>query len=250
MSGGVHLENFKSINTYGERLTVPDIFQNVGYAHHHTLQTVTIDKEKVKNDFISYQEKCLRYQERFAHYMDEFEQKRYMSPVELLVCMHYRDINHLFYELFTWIDQFNSELSEVNNWKYCRCYGRINIEHLLLKRHLFQNSHEHFYHGNAALDVVTLIKCHTESFAWENTELTEHFSLYRKGNPLDQIELCLLAIYLLDPTEYLDAVEDYATKATKKSMMEHVIILKRKHRFLFRMTGWTRTNLVVENDTD
>lgn len=248
--GVCQVENDQKILTYGERLSMPDIFHNIGYAHHNTLQTVTIDKEKVKNSFTRYWEKCLRYRERFDHYMDEFEQKRYMSPVELLVCTHYRDVDYLFHELSIRIEQFNAELSEVNNWKLCRCYGDKNIEYLLRKGHLYQNSQEHFHHANAALDVVALIRCHTNFFEWENTELAENIALYRKINPLDQIELSLLAIYLLDPIEYLSAVEDFATKATKRSMMEHVIILKQKHRFLFRMSGWTSRNLVPENDTD
>lgn len=245
---GIPMKNYKNINTYGESLTLPEIFQNIGYAHNNTIQTVTIDKEKVKKDFMSYREKCVQYRERFDHYIDEFEQKRYMSPVELLVCSHYRDIDYLYHELFNRIDEFDSELSEINDWKYCRCYGHKNIKHLLIKRHLYQNSHEYFFHSNAVSDVVAMIKYHIEYFEWEDTELTEHFSIYRDVNPLEQIELYLLAIYLLDPTEYLQAVEDYATKATEHSMMENVTMLKRKHRLLFQMLGWSRRNLSLENN--
>lgn len=244
------MENDGKINTYGEQLTLPDIFQNIGYAHNNTMQTISIDKEKIKADFVGYRTKCQKYRERFDHYIDEFEQKRFMSPVELLVCTHFRDIDYLYHVLFNRIDQFNTELSTVENWKYCRCYGYKNIKHLLVKGHLYQNSHEHFFHGNAVLDVVAMIKYHTEYFEWENTELTEHFATYTKENPLNQVELYLLAIYLLDPTEYLQAVEEYATKTSKKSMAEQVIILKKNHRFLLQMLSWSEKNLVLEIDTD
>lgn len=239
-----------NLHTYGEPLTISNIFQNVGYAHQHTLQTIAIDKEKIKNDFISYRAKCTQYRERFDHYIDEFEQKRFMSPVELLVCTHYRDIDHIYHELFNRIDQFNAELSEVKNWKYCRCYGDKNIKHLLLKKHLYQNSHEHFFHGNAVLDVAAMIKYHMEHVEWENTELTEYFSIYTKINPLDQVELSLLAIHLLDPTDYLQAGEDYAMKVSERTMMEQVIIMKENHRFLLQMLNWSQKNLVLKNDTD
>lgn len=250
--GEFQVDNYKNITTYGERLTLPEIYQNIGYAHTNTMQTITIDKEKIKQDFINYRTKCTQYRERFDHYVDEFEQKRFMSPVELLVCTHYRDIDYLYYELFNRIDQFNDELSEVEDWKYCRCYGNKNIKHLLLKRHLYQNSYEHFYHANAVLDVVALIKYHIRYFEWESNELTENFSIYRKANPLSQLELYLLAIYLLDPSDYLQSVEDYATNATERSMIEHVIVLKRNHRLLFQILSWSGKNLILEeeNNTD
>lgn len=245
------MDNYKNINTYGEQLTLPDLFRNIGYAHNSTLQTISIDKEKVQEDFMNYHKKCIQFRKRFDHYMDEFEQKRYMSPVELLVCTHYRDINHLFNELFSLIEKFNSELSQVNEWKYCRCYGHKNIKHLLVKRHLYQNSHEHFFHGNAVMDVATMIECHANHYEWQDTELTEYFSIYLEVNQLEQVELYLLGIYLLDPTVYFQAVEDYATKATKRSMMEHSITLKRNHRFLLQMISWSKGNLSLEDkDTD
>ncbi|WP_152640113.1 hypothetical protein [Virgibacillus necropolis] len=242
------MDNYENINTYGEQLTLPDVFQKVGYAHNSTLQTISINKEKVQKDFKQYHEKSIQFREHFDHYIDEFEQKRYMSPVELLVCTHYRDIDYLFNELIERIGQFNDELSQVNEWKYCRCYGHKNIKHLLVKRHLYQNSHEQFFHGNAVIDVMSMIKYHAMFFEWQDTELTEYFSFYLKANQLEQVEMYLLGIYLLDPTDYFEAVEDYATKTNKKSMMEHIIILKRTHRFLLQMLSWTKKSLVIEKD--
>lgn len=244
---GSSMDNYKDKYTYGEQLQLTDIFRNIGYAHNNTLQTTSIDKEKVKEDFLHYHKKCVEFRQRFEQYIDEFEQKRYMSPVELLVCTHYRDIDHLFNVLYNRIEQFNTELSEVNEWKYCRCYGQRNIKHLLIKRHLYQNSHEHFFHGNAVLDIVTMIKYHSKYYEWQETELTEYFSTYLKVNPLDQVELYLLGIYLVDPTDYFQAIEDYATQTTKRSMMDHVITLKRNHRYLLQMLGWSNQNLILEN---
>ncbi|WP_404453281.1 hypothetical protein LG329_03275 [Virgibacillus necropolis] len=240
------MDNYK--NTYGEQLTLSDIFRNIGYAHSGTLQTISIDKEKIQDDFVQYHEKCVQFRERFDQYIDEFEQKRYMSPVELLVCTHYRDIDYLFNELFTRIEQFNSEVSQVNMWKYSRCYGHKNIKHLLVKRHLYKNSHEHFFQGNAVMDVAAMIMYHTKLFDWQDTELTEYFSVYLKANQLEQVELYLLGIYLLDPTEYIQAVEDYATQASNRTMIEHVLTIKRNHRYLLQMLSWSSKNLILEND--
>ncbi|WP_157724853.1 hypothetical protein [Virgibacillus phasianinus] len=245
------MDNSKRLNTYGEKLTMPETFQKIGYAHQETSQSISIDKEKVQENFMHYHKKCIQFQERFDQYIEEFEQKRYMSPVELMVCTHYRDINYLFNELFNRIERFNSELLQISEWKYCRCFGDKNIKHLLVKRHLYKNSHEHYFNGSAVLDVVAMIRCHVTYFEWQDTDLTENFGVYLESNQLEQVELELLGIYLLDPTEYFQAVEDYATRATSKSMMEHTIILNRLHRFATGMLGWTINNLAAKpGDSD
>ncbi|MFZ3576397.1 hypothetical protein [Virgibacillus sp. DJP39] len=243
------MENYNK-NTYGKRLSISDIYRNIGAAHHSTLQTIPINKENIQKDFKKYYDSCIEYQKRFEQYIDEFEQKRYMAPVELLICTHYRDIDYIVRELLNRLDQFNSEILKVSEWRYCLCYGQNNIKNLLVKGNLYQSSQTDYFHANAVLDIVSMIKCQLYNLDLGTTNLSEYFTLYRKENSLVQIEKELLAIYLLDPTEYFQTVEGYATRTTDQSMMEYIMVLKRNQRFLLQMVDWSRNNLNLESNDD
>lgn len=242
------MANDREINTYGEQMKLPDIFRNIGYAHNSTIQTISMNREEIQADFTKYHDQCVHIRNRFENYIDEFEQRRYMSPVELLICTHYRDIDFLFNDLIYRIEQFNSELDEMNEWKYSRCYGSKNIKHLLVSGHLYQNSHEYFFHGNPVLDVTSMFRNYAEQFEWDETKLTEYFSSYLNGNQLDRAELYLLGIYLLDPLDYFKTVEGYVIRSTDKSMVEHIILLKRSHRKLVQLLGFVNKSLINEKE--
>ncbi|WP_430784991.1 hypothetical protein VBD025_09935 [Virgibacillus flavescens] len=242
------MDNDKSKYTYGEQMNLPAIFQNIGFAHKSTSQTSSLDKEMIQEDFLKYQDKCVHSRNRFENYIDEFEQRRYMSPVELLICTHYRDIDVLFNDLINRLEQFNSELNEINEWKYSRCYGSKNIKHLFESGHLYQNSHDYYYHGNPVLDVTSMVRNYAELFEWDETKLTGYFSSYLKGNPLDTAELFLFDIYLLDPTDYFQTVERYVTRGSENSMIEHIMLLKRCHRKLVQLNGFVNRNPIDEDE--
>ncbi|GGA85980.1 hypothetical protein [Ornithinibacillus halotolerans] len=214
---------------------IEKIYQHIGYIHAKTKksQPITADiREKLKEDFLLYKKQMIDSRKKLLFHVEEFEQEHFMSPVELLVCTQYRDMVQVYYLLEKRINQYIESLEDVSETKVTLCHGRLKDSHFLSGNQYYFINWEQANYQHPIVDLTQFIKNKTLYYDSDKRLLLDKFKFYMEENRLEIHELTLLAIYLLDPSAYLEIINDYISRESDQTMIDTVIRLQRLHRQL------------------
>lgn len=208
-------------------------FQSLGYVHAKTKQPQRIsteNHEQIRENFLVYKQRMGDTRKNLLRQVERYEQKHYMEPVELLVCTQYRDLVQVFYLLDQRLESYLEQLTETNDWRVSLCHGNLTREHVLQHDQTYVINWENAIFQHPIVDLSCFLR---DSAAWYDTStevLIEKFKFYLEENKLGNHELNLLAIYLLDPSVYIQSIMNTEQRDTNR--MEHVIDVQREHRKL------------------
>lgn len=208
---------------------IGNLYKNMGTVHAKTKQTQTISTERLIREFTTYKAFCEHTMNELFAFVEQFERNRFMSPFELLICTHYRDLEFALKEITKRIDQLIDEQEEEITWNVSLCHGHLRFSHTL-------GSHvinwENAYYENAVMDLAAFFKQEVSYYDRPVDALMEKFSTYNHENKLNQNELHLLIIHLLNPTNYLKIVQQYDGNPYTDTMVNRVRKLQHSHRQL------------------
>ncbi|MBP1968808.1 spore coat protein YsxE [Virgibacillus natechei] len=212
-------------------------YKSIGTVHAKTKQSQSISTGNLTSDFNTYKRFCEITQRDLLKFVEQFEQNRYMSPFELLVCTHYRDIEFALKEINRRIDQFIEEQEQEITWNYSLCHGNLNFSHT-------RNTHlinwENSFFDNAVVDLALFFKQEVSFYDQPINLFMEQFSTYYNENKLSQNELYLLTIHLLNPSDYVKLIQQYVTNGSKDSMVNQVINLQHAYRQILFGLQWSK----------
>lgn len=223
------------IESENRKNSIDKVYAGLGLIHAKTTKSQPISdemRETSKESFLIYKQQMAKLRKQLLQTVEEFESRHFMSPVELLVCTQYRDIVKVFYLLDKRLDQYLDYLGEVTTWRVCLNHQKLQDPHLLQQENAIFINWEHASYQHPIVDISILLKDRTTHYDHDAEQLVNKFSCYLDENKLEVHELTLLAIYLLDPTIYMNAIRDYSEGITDASMIEQVILLQRLHRQL------------------
>ncbi|MGY0693171.1 hypothetical protein ACW2QC_10340 [Virgibacillus sp. FSP13] len=226
------------------------MYHSIGMIHAKTRQSLAMDSEKVMKRFERYQVQLRKNRAALLQYVEQFEKNRYMSPVELLVCTQYRDLEFVFDELINRIEQFVYDLQSQSVWYYSLCHGQLDFSHIIYDHHIHFINWEKAHFNNAAVDLAELFHNVTKYYDNPAESLVDIFYAYLEENKLTETELCLLSIYLLDPSKYITVVNQYVENMAEYSMVDQVIQLQHYHRQLSFAVKWTAYSDTVTESID
>ena len=207
------------------RLTA--LFHAIGYIHAKTKRSYRLDQEKdLVRMFTQYKEHCQQHEQKWLAYIDLFEQKRYMSPFDLQVCTHFREISVVFQVLYERIDAFLDLMKEEEKWSYSLCHGNLRCSHFLYDQKGYLINWEHARFEHPIVDLSRFFKQEIIESQLSPDSMIEAFSVYMEENKLQLSELYLLIIYLLDPAHYMRQVQSYVDRPKYDSMINQVIPLE------------------------
>lgn len=211
------------------KFNVKQLYQSIGRVHAATKVTYSVETENMNNQFHTYMNRCEEAQQILLHYLGDFEKVRYMSPFELLVCTQYKDLELILKENQKRVKQFLEEFNRDPTWNYCLCHGNLLTSHHLDVQII---NWEKAHYENPIHDLAYFFNHEVNSYDIDIEALLESFSTYMKENELTLSELYLLAIYLLDTSEYITVVEQYINRNSSLSMINQVKALQRIYRRL------------------
>nr|WP_226376856.1 phosphotransferase [Oceanobacillus halotolerans] len=188
---------------------IENIYRSIGNIHAITKQSLSMDPKHSAQQFKQYHSYCLEMHSMLIGYVEKFESEPYMSPFGLQVCTHYRDLEFVFYELINHLTGFMELLEEQTRWSFSLCHGQLQFSHVLHHQHTSIINWENAFFGNACIDLSRFIKEECKYHDQPGEALIDLFDIYTKENNLSKIELRLLAIYLLDPTDYINLIKQY-----------------------------------------
>lgn len=236
------------IETSHQHPSIGKVYQHLGYIHAKTRKTLQLNEkelEQARENFLVYKKQIMELRKKLLAHVENFESKHFMSPVELLVCTQYRDLVQVFLIVEKRLNQYLESLEELTEWQVCLCHGNVKDSHVIHGNQMYFINWEKATYNHPIIDLTVIWKHKTLYHDTEEAPLLEQLKLYTDENKLENHELTLLALYLLDPSDYISAIDAYVEDKSSYSMMELVVKLQRYHRQL--MFG-IRFSLFVEEE--
>lgn len=205
-------------------------YRSLGIMHAKTKNEQLINAGVFIRNFDIYKSFCDDTAMNLLHIVEQFEKSRYMSPFELLVCTHYRDLEYAMGEVHKRIDKLTDQEAERVSWNYSMCHGNLKFSHLLMSNQTYLLNFERAKLDNAVMDLVVFFRNEIGYFDAPSDMLIDEFSSYTSENELTDNELQLLLVHLLNPTEYITIIQDFLNKGMEKSMITAMIRLEQAYR--------------------
>src|SRR5690625_1944901 len=137
----------------GQKVNIEKAYRCLGQVHLATKQEQKIKRESIKKDFLNFKMNCDKNERKLLSYVEQFEQRRFMSPLELQVCTHYRDLDILFKIIRDKIDELINDDQENLEWYIYLCHGNIKLSHFLQGTRTYIINWESAIYQNATIDL-------------------------------------------------------------------------------------------------
>lgn len=222
--------------TNRDKSWVKSFYHDIATIHHVTKRKRLLSNSEWKESFKTFQQYCAEMKNLYFIAIKEFERKRYMSPVELLVCTQFRDVEQVFITLQKRLQQFVDQDEKEMTWNYSLCHRNLHVSHRLEGYIINWESAEY---NHAVTDLVDFFKREVIHYDSPADLFLENFSSYSDINNLSNAELQLLTIHLLDPIPYMTVVKNYMEANTKHSNIATVKKLQQLHRIFYFGLRWS-----------
>lgn len=215
----------------GKTSNIKQLYRSIGKIHQKTRQPQLIDYNQMRNHFTQYGHYCDEVQKKLLTYVKQFESHIYMSPLELQVCTHYRDLELATKKAQELIRQLSSSQAKQKNWDYSLCHGNLRLSHSLIGiDNLYFINWEQVTYNYPATDLFILFKNELINYDAPTKLWIHSFKVYMEENQLQNDELSLLLIYLLDLTTYLKRIQQYIDQISNQSIINQIRKLQIEYR--------------------
>lgn len=226
------------------------MYQTIGVIHAKTNQSMSLDVKQITDSFRNYKKTLVTNRSFLLECVEVFEKNHYMSPVELLVCSQYRDLDFILRELEERVELFIDELSNQSEWCYCLCHGKLDFTHYLFADRTYLINWEHANYDNATRDLAALYHNIVNDYDDPTDDYIDFFTAYMKKNSLSKAELYLLSIYLLDPSQYINLLTQHRKNPSEVSQVDMIQRLQRNYRKLSFAVQWMEFTDSLAKSTD
>ncbi|MCM3396987.1 phosphotransferase [Oceanobacillus profundus] len=208
----------------------------LAHIHDRTQQSQRISKSSLNKNFHTYQTFCEQLPNELYSYVLRFEQQAYMSPFELQVCTHYRDIETALNRINGEVSEFLDQSEEEITWNLSLCHGNLALDHVL-NNHIINWEQARYDH--VAVDLTNYFHQLTGEYDQPNELIMEGFKVYKRKYDLEMFDMKLLSIYLLNPADYMTIIRDYVKSTKEKPLTYQVSALQKQYRKLIFALKWT-----------
>src|SRR5699024_2665161 len=123
-------------------------------------------------------------------------------------------------------------------WNYSLCHNRLDFSHCLMNDHTYIINWEDACFDNPVHDLSALYRKTVMDYDTPVDSFLQNFSIYKEQNSLTEAEMFLLAIYLLDPTAYMNLIIQYRKDPEQNSQVELIQYLQQEYRRLSFAMRW------------
>lgn len=197
------------------------MFRELARLHILTSKEVKIEKEDRQEHFENTQLDLEKEQEFLDGFIEQCENKEYMSPFELMFCMYYHDIRQALIYSEGKLKEWYEETKEDEKARVSIIHGKISPEHFLYddRGYGYFTNFENARYGSASHDLLPFLSRSLRTAPKQNEDCIEWLYTYFNHNPLKYEEMLLFLSYLAHPGPVLRVCEKYM-KADKKDINE------------------------------
>ncbi|QTM99979.1 phosphotransferase [Sediminibacillus dalangtanensis] len=209
-------------------------FRELTNIHAVTMEEHAINQELAQDTVAHELQQLESRRADLLEHVEQFEARRYMSPFELEVCTHYRDIEIAFSKTAAWFEAYLEDLRRDQIGRTCLCHGNLRTSHLLTAQEQAKFINwEHAFTGNPVQDLSVYFQQEWQFHDYSLQDALQSFPVYEKQNRLLQSEKSLLAILSINPSNYLDTVEDHLRHPYNRPLPFQIRDLERSYRRLY-----------------
>ncbi|KGX93619.1 hypothetical protein N781_10495 [Pontibacillus halophilus JSM 076056 = DSM 19796] len=206
-------------------------YKSIGGVHKSTLEAHKFELSDAEEEVKKQKEKVDGYYKQLEEWIVEFEQNHYMSPLELQVCTHFRDLIQCLTLTQEWYDRYLEDIETDKVNRVVLGHGNLRPSHFIYNADQpYLLNWERASVQQPVRDLTTYFHYVTRYHDAPTDQLIGTFSHYEDYVPLLNSERSLFAIYLLNPEHYLTIVEQYVTGAPN---VGHPILVQRLERSYF-----------------
>lgn len=253
----IHAQNYYYLTPWitGEQATIEQLYRCIGKAHKQTKKSQTFDHDQMIHEFRKYEAYCAHVQESLLSYVKRFESHIYMSPLELQVCTHYRDVELVCKKIRDQISRLTNDEEKSLEWSYSLCHGNLKLSHSLEADQTYLINWEQMTYEHPMTDLVIIFKNELLHYDSPIETWIDSFEVYMEENKLSDNELTLLLIHLLDPTSYITIVQQYMNQTSDETMIHQMKKLQTTYRqllFALQFLNFVDQHYFsnIENDLD
>lgn len=221
---------------YSQRIT--DFYTSLAKLHSTTKREHKVEIEKITEQFNTFQNYCNELRANLLTLVRQFERSSYMSPIELLVCTQFRDLEQAFIEIEKRVHRFITDHEEGTiTWSSALCHRNLNESHI---RGNFFVNWESAGMDHPVMDLISFFNREIGTFQPQSEKFIELFPTYMKLNKLNLHELQYFSIYMLSPADYIQTIQDYVKGKRNESMIDLIREIQHKHRKVLFGLSWSR----------
>lgn len=201
------------------------------------IHLTTIRKQQIhdENEITGYYETTIKkWEERnqfLESFIEEAEQKWYMSPFELQFCTYFHEVNLAASFARTQLDKWHELMVDRKSFRTALTLNNLSDTHFLYddsgKGYL--SNFERCGYANPTNDLVSLYYRILKTYPTLCTDCLDWFESYQSRFPLREEEFYLFLSHLAFPEPIYRCVQSYTSNKQKKSELEHVQVLQRAY---------------------
>lgn len=211
------------------------MFRELARLHSLSVREVTINKEEKQKHYESTIHEWEKENEFLEGFVEECENKWYMSPFELLFCLYYIEISQALRFSNTKFKDWYEKTKDDEKARVVLSHGKISTEHFIYdeKGYGYFANFEESRQGAPMHDLLPFLSRALNTYPKRSDECVDWLYTYFKYFPLKEDEMSLLQSYFAHPGKLLKTVEDYH-RSSKKN--ERIFVQKLQKEY------WTLKN--------
>lgn len=209
----------------------PMLFRELARLHTLSSKETTISSEERTEHYETTIAQLEKDREFLTGFIEECEQKWYMSPFELLFCMYYQDISQALTYSQKRLEEWYEGTKEKEKVRMVITHGKISSEHFLYdeRGYGYFINFEKSRPGSPIHDLLPFLSRSLKTYPKRADDAVEWLTKYFKYFPFKEDENHLFMSYLAHPGQILRVAEKYHKRTTKKDELKLVQQLQKRY---------------------
>ncbi|WP_246940915.1 spore coat protein YsxE [Bacillus pinisoli] len=207
------------------------LFKQLGELHAKTSKDEQVSEEEIEKLVETEKDKWKKRKINLERYVEQCEEKTYMSPFELYFCTYYHELTRASDFASRKLDEWHEQMKEKKNYRTAFTHGKPSFQHYLynVEGNGYLINFERAKRTPAIYDLLYFFYRSCKTFPFQNDDRFQWFQAYQKQYPLREDELTLFMAQLAYPESLYKAVQEYRKNKKGKSEREHVQHLQRAY---------------------
>lgn len=212
------------------------IYKTIGSLHKKTVQSQEFSGDA--SEFVKQQrDKMKRMFSKLEDHISQFEKRHYMAPVELQICTQFKEVGKAFELMEKWYERWEEDINEDETVRYAFSHGNLTSGHFIYDdQHPYLINWEKAHWGHPMEDLSGYIRSYLKFHDAPIEQIVKTFSSYEAQFSLLNSERSLLALHLLQPSPYLQALDTYVDNREQIVQTRFTAHLSRLHRTIVHAT--------------
>lgn len=207
------------------------LFKQLGELHARTVKEEKITSENVDQFTEQLKEKWKKRNEDLSQYVEQCENKVYMSPFELYFCTFYQEMIRASEFALRKLDEWQERMEDKKTYRIVFTHGKPSFKHFLynVEGHGMFINLERSSYLPPIYDLLYFFYRSCNTYPISSDDRFQWFQTYRSHFPLKDEELALFITQLAYPEKMYQVVTKYRTNKASKNEIKHVQALQRSY---------------------